>query len=63
MAQMSAPPLRGVTIRHSQSGEVITQGVHEALNVIEYRWSPAGQWLASIGDDGTLQVWPVTYEK
>ena len=57
-AQM-APDGRGVTIQHWQSGEIVAQAAHEALNLIDYRWSPDGHWLASIGDDGTFHVWPV----
>lgn len=59
-AHMSYPPARGVTIRHWQSGEIVAQGQHESLNLLDYRWSPDGRWLASTGDNGTLRLWSVT---
>ena len=60
-AQM-APHGRGVRIQYWQSGEIVAQAAHEALNLIDYRWSPDSRWLASIGDDGTLRVWPVVID-
>jgi|GEM_PF-886170 len=57
--QMTEPPERGVTIRHWQSGAVVAEGKHESLNLLDYFWSPQGDWLASIGDDGTLRLWRV----
>lgn len=58
-AQMAEPPSRGITVRHWQSGRVVARGEHEALNLLDYSWSPDGRWLALIGDDGTLRVLPV----
>jgi WD40 repeat protein len=60
IAQMADPPERGATVGHWQSGRVVARGEHEALNLIDYGWSPDGRWLASIGDDGTIWVWRVT---
>ncbi|MEN4040707.1 MAG: hypothetical protein ROW39_00065 [Anaerolineaceae bacterium] len=57
---MADPPQRGVTVRHWQSGSVVAQAEHQALNLIDYGWSPDGRWLASIGDDGVIRVWRVT---
>ena len=59
VAEMSNPPQRGITIRHWQTGNAVAQGLHESLNLLDYRWSPDGSWLVSTGDDGTLRVWPV----
>jgi WD40 repeat protein len=52
---------RGVAIQHWRSGEIVAEAVHQSLNLIDYRWSPDGRWLVSIGDDGTLRIWPVNY--
>lgn len=59
IAQNTAPPDRGLTIRDWQKGEVVAQAQYDSLNLLEYRWSPDGLWLAAIGGDGTLRVWPV----
>ena len=58
-AELSNPPQRGITVRHWQTGSAVAEGLHEALNLLDYRWSPDGSWLVSAGDDGTLRVWPV----
>jgi WD40 repeat protein len=63
VAQMADPPQRGVTVRHWQSGSVVAQAEHQALNLIDYGWSPDGRWLASIGDDGVIRVWRVTAQE
>jgi WD40 repeat protein len=58
-AQMAMPPLQGVTIKYWRSNGIVAYLNHESLNLMDYGWSPDGRWLASIGDDGTLKVWPV----
>jgi WD40 repeat protein len=59
IAQMANPSARGVVVRDWQSGKIIARAQHDALNLIDYGWSPDGRWLASIGDDGTLRTWSV----
>lgn len=47
-AQMT-PRGRGMRIWHWQSGEIVAQVDHEALNLIDYRWSPmVAGWHRSV---------------
>jgi WD40 repeat protein len=59
VAQNTAPPGRGITIREWQKGDVVAQARIDSLNLSDYRWSPDGLWLAAVGGDGTLRSWPV----
>ena len=48
-----------VTIRKWQNGEVVAQIQGESTLVLDHPWSPDGQWLAAVGNNGTLRIWPV----
>jgi WD40 repeat protein len=48
-----------LTIREWQNGEVVAQRNGEAALVRDHAWSPNGQWLTAIGNNGTLRLWPV----
>jgi WD40 repeat protein len=56
---MASPPQRGITVKYWKSHAPIAFGEHTSLNLIDLSWSPDGGWLASLGDDGTLLVWPM----
>lgn len=48
-----------VTIRKWQNGEVVALIQGESALAHEHAWSPDGQWLATVGNNGTLRLWPV----
>jgi WD40 repeat protein len=48
-----------VTIRKWQNGEVVAQIQGESALVLDHPWSPDGQWLATVGNNGALRIWPV----
>ena len=48
-----------VNIRKWQNGEVVAQIQGESTLVLDHPWSPDGQWLAAVGNNGTLRLWPV----
>jgi WD40 repeat protein len=48
-----------VTIRKWQNGEVVARIQGESALVHDHAWSPDGQWLAAVGNNGTLRIWPV----
>ncbi len=46
-----------VTIRKWQNGEVVALIQGASALVHDYAWSPDGQWLAAVGNNGTLRLW------
>jgi WD40 repeat protein len=48
-----------ITIRKWQNGEVVALIQGESALVHDHAWSPDGQWLAAVGNNGTLRLWPV----
>ena len=48
-----------VIIRKWQHGEVVAQIQGESALVLDHPWSPDGQWLATVGNNGTLRLWLV----
>jgi WD40 repeat protein len=61
-AQVEGSPnhiVSSVTIRKWQNGEVVALIQGESALVHDHAWSPDGQWLATLGNNGTLRIWPV----
>jgi len=50
----------GITLFDWASGKTLGRGEHgSSLN--DASWSPDGGWIATVGSDGTVRVWPVSF--
>jgi WD40 repeat protein len=54
---------RIVTIREWQSGELAVRVPYGSVELLDYRWSPDGHWFATLGNDGTLKIWPLSINR
>ncbi len=52
---------RGIEVRRWDSRQVLARVSH-GRDIFQISWSPDGRWLASLGADGTIKVWPVNYQ-
>ena len=51
---------RGIFFMSAQTGEKILCPVREHTDYVRaVSWSPGGEWLASGGDDGVINIWDV----
>ncbi len=57
----SGNPVSSVAIYHWDTGNTDVVADHGS-DLIGYSWSPDGGWIATVGGDGTVRVWPVSYE-